>query len=49
MTKFYVNVNYNGVVEAEDEQTIYDAFPSQLYLDFGLGPMDYDFAEVDKA
>lgn len=49
MTKFYVNVNYNGVVEAQDEQTVYDALPSYLHLDLGLNPLDYDIAEVETA
>lgn len=48
MTKFYVSVTYNAVVEADDIDTVYDAFPNSVYLDSGLGSLDYDSAEVDE-
>lgn len=48
MTKFYVSVTYNGVVEDDDICKVYDAFPENIYLDSGLGALDYDSAEVDE-
>lgn len=48
MARFYATVTYNAVVEAEDIAQVYDAFPESVYLDFGLGTLDYDFSEVDE-
>lgn len=49
MPKFEVEVTYFVTIEAESVDRVYDAIPSEVYLDFGLGVMNcYDAAEVSK-
>lgn len=48
MPKFEVVVTYIADIEAEIQDRVIDALPSQIYLDYNLGSLYMSDADVDE-